>query len=145
MTFLEEASEAIRQSGGRMTNQRQIIIELLDDAGEHLDAEMVYERARARDGAVSLATVYRTLSTLEEAGLLKQHYISPDHDRKYYEPAHAAEEYHFTCRKCHRVIPFRSELIAELVDQLSAELNVSVAHACLCFDGLCPDCRDKES
>jgi Fur family ferric uptake transcriptional regulator len=141
MSFLEQASQAIHESGGRMTAQRQIILELLAAANDHLDAEGLYQLAHERDTRVSLATVYRTLNTLAEAGLVQQRYESRDHERKIIEPVTQPADYHFTCRHCHRVIPFQSELVQQLKHDLQAEFNVQVFHACVCLDGLCPDCR----
>ncbi len=141
MSFLEQASDAIRDSGGRMTGQRRLIIELLETMDAYLDAERLYDLARERDSSVSLATVYRTLNVLEEAGLVHQRYLSREHDRKLYEPIHVEEEYHFTCRKCRRVIPFHSEHIQSLKRHLEAELGIQVVNACVCFDGLCSTCR----
>ena len=142
-SFLDEASKAIRESGGRMTNQREVIIHLLEENQQHLDAEGLYHQAYEQDNSISLATVYRTLNTLEDAGLIKPGYISQDHDRKVYEPLDNGEHYHFTCRNCHKVIEFRTELIEELRQRLSAELDIEIVHACVCFDGLCPDCRQE--
>ena len=76
MSFSEKAADAIREAGGRMTAQRQHIIDLLGSASERLDAEGLFEQARVLDPAISLATVYRTLSTLESVGLIRQTYIS---------------------------------------------------------------------
>lgn len=145
MSFLEKASQAIRDSGGRMTTQRQIILELLDSTDEHLDAEGLYQLAHTRDASISLATVYRTLNALEAAGVVQQRYQSREHGRKVVEPVHAEEEYHFTCRICRRVIAFQSELIQALKQQLEIEFNVQVFNACVCVDGLCPDCRALSS
>lgn len=143
MSFHERASQAIRDSGGRMTSQRELIIDILDSAHQHLDAEALYRLAHQQDENISLATVYRTLNMLEEAGLVQQRYISRDHERKYYEPVHVEEEYHFTCRRCRKVIAFQSELVDEIKRRLEAELNIQVINACVCFDGLCPDCRQE--
>ena len=143
MSFLKEASKAIRESGGRMTNQRELIIHLLEENTQHLDAEELYHLAFAQDNSISLATIYRTLNTLEDAGLVQPRYLSHDHERKYYEPVDDQEHYHFTCRQCHKVIEFRSDLITELKDKLEAELGIQVSHACVCFDGLCPDCHNE--
>ena len=62
MSFSEKAADAIRQSGGRMTAQRQQIIDLLENASQRLDAEALYDQARRNDPSISLATVYRTLA-----------------------------------------------------------------------------------
>lgn len=142
MSFVERAGEAIHAAGGRMTPQRQTIIELLASAGERLDADALYQLARQQDQNINLATVYRTLKTLEEAGLIREQYISPDHDRKYYTLA--AETFHFTCRKCHRVISFTSDVVDELKEQLRADLHVNALNICMCVDGLCEDCLAEE-
>ena len=141
--FLDKASEAVRQVGGRMTSQRRLIVELLEAAPARLDANGLYDLARRQDTTISLATVYRTLNALEDAGLIRQQYISASHDRKYYEPA--AETYHFTCRICHRVLTFTSPLIPELRRQLEIEFHVQTLNACVCVDGVCPDCQAREA
>lgn len=144
MSFAEKASEVIHAAGGRMTAQRQLIIDLLaltDTDG--IDAEILYERARAQNDRINLATVYRTLVTLESAGLIRHQYTSPDHTRKSYTLA--VGTYHFTCRACRRVIPFTSDLVSTLMEQLEAELGVRALHACVCVEGLCPNCQPKNN
>lgn len=141
MSFLEQASQAIRDAGGRMTSQRQMIVELLAEAHEDLDADGLYQQAHVRDSSISLATVYRTLNTLEAAGLVKQHYNSRNHDRKVYQLVEADAGYHFTCRQCRRVIHFESALVQDIQHMLELQFGVQVMNACICMDGLCPDCR----
>lgn len=143
MSFAEKASEAIHAAGGRMTAQRQLIIDLLALSGsDGMDAELLYERARAQNDRINLATIYRTLVTLESAGLIRHQYTSPDHTRKSYTLA--LETYHFTCRACRRIIPFTSDLVNTLKRQLGAELGVTALHACVCVEGLCPDCQSSK-
>ena len=143
MSFVEEASTAIREAGGRFTSQRQLIVELLETTEGHLDAEGLYHLAYERDTSVSLATVYRTLNVLKDAGLIDQRYFAREHGREYYEPVSAHEHYHFTCKSCKRVIEFESGLVDEIKRTLEARLGVSVTHACVCFEGLCQTCRAK--
>ncbi len=142
--FVGEASQAIRDAGGRFTTQRRIIIELLQDVHEHLDAEMLYRKAHARDASISLATVYRTLHVLEQNGLMEHRYLDHTHERKVYEPATAEEHYHFTCRRCKRVIEFETQQVARIKAALEVGLGVQVNHACLCIEGLCYTCRTAE-
>ena len=58
------------EAGVRMTNQRRIIIELIDDANDHPDADTIYRRAIDIDNTISLATIYRTVGVLEQAGII---------------------------------------------------------------------------
>lgn len=141
MAFLEEASKVIRESGGRFTPQRQLIIELLDKEQAHLDADRLFQLAYQQDKTVSLATVYRTLNVLKEAGLIDQRHLSPDHERAAYEPASSVEHYHLTCRKCGRVIEFQTDLVEALKTELETALKVQVEQTCICLQGLCPDCQ----
>jgi Fur family transcriptional regulator, ferric uptake regulator len=141
MPFADEASLAIREAGGRFTDQRKLIVALLESAGEQLDAEQLYQRAHEHDRNISLATVYRTLNVLEAAGLVSDSYLSPAHDRKVYEIAASGERYHFTCRQCHRVVAFESPDVERLKATLEVSLNARVDRACICFEGLCNDCR----
>ncbi len=144
MPFIEQASEAIRETGGRFTQQRRLIVELLEGAEGHLDAERLYQLAHARDETVSLATVYRTLNVLEGAGLIDQRYLSHSHERKVYEPVGASEHYHFTCTGCGRVIEFETQRVQRLKEALEVGLGVRVEHACLCLEGLCYACRTQQ-
>ena len=58
------------EAGVRMTNQRRIIIELIDDATDHPDVDTIYRRAIEIDKTISLATIYRTVGVLEQAGIV---------------------------------------------------------------------------
>lgn len=53
-----------------MTNQRRVIIELIDDADDHPAVETIYRRAIGIDQTISLATIYRTVGVLEQAGII---------------------------------------------------------------------------
>lgn len=141
MSFASSASEAIHEAGGRMTPQRRLIIELLEEADDHVDAESLFHLAHERDESVSLATVYRTLNVLKDAGLIQQRYFARDHGREYYEPVRAREHYHFTCRACGQVIEFETGLVDAITQELEARLNMQVKYACVCFEGICEACQ----
>jgi len=134
----------LHSQGMRLTGQRKLILQVLEDAGGHLDAESVFERAHKRDERVSLATVYRTLELLKKMGLVDQHYTSREHLREVYEPVGANEHYHFSCIKCGRVIEFQSPMIDRARKQLTQELGIQVLHACACFEGYCASCSPEE-
>lgn len=140
----QQATQAIHAAGGRMTPQRRLLLDLLQRSARQLDAEQLYELARQQDSKISLATVYRTLHALTAAGLIQERYLSQDHDRKYYETLNISSGYLFTCRACNRVIPFQSEIVHSLHEQLEQELGVLVMQACACFSGLCPECRQQK-
>jgi Fur family iron response transcriptional regulator len=71
---IDRASKWMRRAGLRPTRQRLVLADLLvgDGCDRHVTAESLHEAARARDAAVSLATVYNTLHAFRDAGLLRE-------------------------------------------------------------------------
>ncbi|MEJ2010561.1 MAG: transcriptional repressor [Acidobacteriota bacterium] len=62
----------LRQHGLRLTRQRRVIAEVLQQAGEHLDAPEVLRRARKQIPGLHLATVYRALESLKKLGIIDE-------------------------------------------------------------------------
>ena len=141
---LPTPEERLRAAGQRVTAQRVLLIRLLDEANEHLDAEELYRRARREMPNINLSTVYRNLTALKEAGLVEQRYFARDHSREYFESAVQDEHYHFTCLSCGKVVEFETPLIAKVRHDLQAQLGVDIRHACICFEGLCAECAAAE-
>lgn len=139
--FVEQARQAIAAEGGRMTNQRQIILDVIDRSHEHLTADDITARAQQLDRSINPSTVYRTLALLTEHGLIKSRYYDQDSHREVFEPTPNTEHYHFTCSRCGKVIEFVSKHVPALRAQLQNEFGVEVRTACLCLTGLCEKCR----
>ena len=63
--------------GLRLTDQRKVIVKLLEetimDTKFHPDVDEIHKRAVAIDKKISIATVYRTVKLLEEAGIIDRH------------------------------------------------------------------------
>lgn len=143
MSFQIQAQEALKQSGGRLTDQRQLIIRLLDNSSEYVDAESLYLLAHEQDAGISLATVYRTLNALADAGVLQRRYLSPDHSRQYFERIPDEQVLHITCRECQQSIPINSDLIVALKQDIIANHHWHEVNVCSCLSGLCDDCYNK--
>jgi Fur family ferric uptake transcriptional regulator len=139
MDTVAELEKAYRSAGRRLTRQRRLVLKALGESDGHLDAESLYDRARVEDPEISLATVYRTLAALKEIGLVEEHRLGGDHFR--YEPVGREPHYHFTCRRCGRVIEFETPLVARIREDLTEEKGVSVTSTHLHLSGYCADCR----
>lgn len=144
MSFQEQAKDAIRASGGRITNQREILLNLLASIDGDIDAEALYQRASAIDPNISVPTVYRTLHALEEAQIIRSRYASQDHERKLYHRPEDGGIYHFTCRRCGQRMPFQSASIQHLKHEVAEQFAWEITTLCICASGLCAECRDEE-
>ena len=137
--------DKLRNSGKRLTPQRRIILEILDNTNDHLDAEEVFSRARQKDSRLNLATVYRTLGILKEMDLVDQRYFARDHKREYYERVRKGEHYHFTCVSCGEVMEVETPRISQAKKEIAKMTGVQFTHVCLCFEGYCADCSQNEN
>jgi Fur family transcriptional regulator, peroxide stress response regulator len=96
-------SEACRITGVRMTHQRMEVFREVAKTDEHPDAETIYDRVRRRIPAISLDTVYRTLTMLETLGVLSRVYALCDRARF---DATVAHHHHFVCAQCGMIRDF---------------------------------------
>ena len=136
----ERLQDALRSAGRRLTPQRRLILEVLEESDGHLDADALYDRVKARDPDVSLATVYRTLAVLREIGLVEEHRLGQDHG--HYEAVREEPHYHFTCQRCGKVIEFDTPLVAQIEQALREREGVRVTGAHLHVSGYCAQCKE---
>ena len=141
----ERFEEFLQSRGKRVTRQRRVIVDHVASRHEHFDAEqLLAELRKTREGArASRPTVYRTLSEMVDAGLLKKMVLDGravyEHDYGY--PQHD----HLYCTVCHRLIEFSSAELARIRDAVAARHRFRVAGHRLIVSGVCADCRSKRS
>jgi Fe2+ or Zn2+ uptake regulation protein len=136
----QRLQDALRGAGRRLTPQRRLILQVLEESNGHLGADALYDRVRARAPDVSLATVYRTLAVLREIGLVEEHRLGEDHG--HYEAVRQEPHYHFTCLRCGKVIEFDTPLLAQVERNLHEQEGVQVTSTQLHVSGYCAQCRD---
>lgn len=137
------ASE-LRAHGIRMTRQRKVIAEVLQKAGEHLDAAEVLRRARQHIPGLHLATVYRALQSLKRLGIIDEldlmHIRGSGH---YYEARTEKDHLHFTCEQCGGVVEIQTPLFERLKGQIEGRHGLSIRVARLELGGLCGTCAPR--
>jgi Fe2+ or Zn2+ uptake regulation protein len=135
-----EILTAIRSQGHRLTRQRELVYEILEESMEHLDAESVFERARKRDKRIGIATIYRNLAFLKEIGLVDEHQFGEDHGH-FEAVQNNRPHYHFTCLKCKKVVEFQAPQVMKLARKLCQSDDLQVVEVQLHFKGYCAQCR----
>uniref|UniRef100_A0A7C3WDD2 Transcriptional repressor n=1 Tax=Fundidesulfovibrio putealis TaxID=270496 RepID=A0A7C3WDD2_9BACT len=92
-----------QENGLRLTHQRLEILRELVAAKDHPSAEMVFGRVRRRLPTISLDTVYRTLSTFDDLGLIMRVPVTGDQGRF---DADTSPHHHFVCSQCKAIYDF---------------------------------------
>ena len=136
--------ERMKARGLRLTGQRKIVAELLETAEEHLDAESVYRRARAQDGTVHRATVYRTLNRLKKLGLVDElDLMHISGERHYYEIRPSTLHIHLVCTACKRVDEPNEAFWDDLKRRVENENGFRPEIVRIEMAGLCAACLRK--
>ncbi len=107
--------------GLRMTGQRRIIAQVLQDSSDHPDVEELYKRASALDDGISIATVYRTVKLFEEAGILER--LEFGDGRARYEDAERDHHDHLIDMNSGEVIEFCDPEIEALQEKIAQKLG----------------------
>ena len=121
-----DPTKALRDTGVRVTRQREALLKVLTDAQDHPDAAELHRRARTLDDSLSLATVYRTLSVLEREGVVLR--LALENGGARYEVADAPHHDHIVDIETGAITEFRSEKIEELQRQIATELGYEIIH-----------------
>ncbi len=113
--------ERCEAKGLRMTGQRRVVAQVLQDSDDHPDVEELYARAQAVDEAISLATVYRTVKLFEEAGILDK--LEFGDGRARYEDADREHHDHLIDMNSGEVIEFVDDEIEALQEKIAERLG----------------------
>ncbi|HEX3932313.1 MAG TPA: Fur family transcriptional regulator [Nocardioides sp.] len=126
--------ERLREQGYRLTPQRELILQAVEELG-HATPDEVLAEVRRHSAAVNASTVYRTLEVLEELGLVRHAHL---HDRApTYHSTSDHEHFHLVCRNCHRVISVEPGVLAPVMERLEADHGFVVDVGHLTVFGTC--------
>ena len=133
---IEEFKRKARMSGLKVTPQRVAVYREIISRNDHPSAEELYESLKDKIDGISLTTVYRTLASLEKAGLVMR--VPTLRDKVHYD-ARVEPHSHFVCLNCGRI--YDTEIVPEVnTNKLEKEgfkvLNCTV----LCY-GICNRCK----
>lgn len=135
---LERLKRACRNVGMRMTHQRLEIFREVAQTGEHPDADTIFQRVRKRLPTVSHDTVYRTLASLEEIGLVKR--VDPIRGGSRYD-ANADQHHHFVCTGCGAITDIYLQYEPPLPEGIENLGDVESLH--LQVRGVCQNCKNN--
>lgn len=124
------------------SRQREAIYRFLMTRHDHPTAEIIYQHVKQKYPRISLGTVYRNLSLLEETGLVQK---VPSDDSKDHYDADVSSHPHFICTDCHRVIDLKMDDLSFLNTLANQGFDGMIFKNQLTFYGLCPDCKQSSA
>ena len=121
----------------RMTHQREIILDEIKKSTTHPTADELYEKVKKKLPRISLATVYRNLEIMSEAGLINKLEISGRQKRFDWD---LIQHDHIFCVQCHRVDNIELADKKEVILPPGEDHGYKVSGCRVEFYGICPKC-----
>jgi len=126
----------------RNTVQKRVIFDALRSSKSHPTADELFSIVRESLPSISLATVYRNLEQMSEAGIIKKIEVAGKQKRF---DADLSDHSHFRCRDCGAVYDFEVASMGTVIGRLEGAANhdLSVEGYNLEFFGRCSKCRNN--
>ncbi len=134
----EQALDALRTRGLRMTPQRQAIVGEIMRAEGHISPQSIARRVKQRMPGVNASTVYRTLDLLEELGMVSHAHLETGAE---YHRAGEAQHIHLMCSSCgadDELSVAEAGRFKRLIQRHNG-FDPDLTH--FAISGLCADCR----
>lgn len=122
----EKMVTALQQAGLRVTAQRLALLKVIDETEDHPEVEELHRRAQMKDPKISIATVYRTVTVLEHAGMIHRH--SFEGARARYERVDKVHHDHIVDLDTGEIVEFQSDRIEQLQAEIAARMGYEVVH-----------------
>lgn len=121
-----------------LTKQRQIVLQVIRDANDHLTANEVFDKSKLLLPTISFATVYNSLRFLKDAGHIAE--IGFGNGASRFD-AMTTRHDHAICTKCGKLVDMEIELPSEIVNFASESSKFKLESIELTLRGLCPECN----
>lgn len=132
-------SDVLREHGYRLTRPRQVVWEVLREAGGHLTAEQIADRVEEVSPGVNLASVYRSLSLLAELDLVRESRLGEGGAARW-ELAHPDEHFHLVCERCGKITHHAGDLVEQVRAHLASKHGFVARTVDLVVSGRCDEC-----
>jgi Fur family ferric uptake transcriptional regulator len=138
-TEQESAVDVLGGAGVRPTRQRIRVLSELMGEQDDVTAQELHERLRARGERLGLATVYRTLGLLADAGVVDA--LSHRPGELCYRWCGQGHHHHLVCSGCHRVVELADCELDPWLERISKTHDFVTTGHRLEVSGLCGTCR----
>ena len=124
----------------KYSKQREVIFTTLQEYKVHPSAEELYSILKNKGHNIGIATIYRNLSSLAEAGEILRFKTFEKNERF---DSTIAPHYHFQCKKCGKIFDLPIEITETLTKNVT-DNGFEIAQCAVMLSGFCPNCKQNE-
>lgn len=139
--LLEQFKSLLKSNALKFTKQRELVLKFLYEHDDHYTPEDIYMSLKQTYPSITIgiATVYRTLTLLEESGIVSS--ISFGAQGKKYELGLKKHHDHLICTTCGKIIEFLDETIETQQELIAKQFNFKMTDHTMKIVGLCQACQ----
>jgi len=130
------------QAGGvflrRLTSLRREILDRINNSNAPLNADSIHGMLK---GSPNLSSVYRSLSFLEEEGLIRS--VSFECETRFYFSSQKEPIHFLHCKRCHKTEPFYECFADSLAESVAEDRDFTITGHVFYFIGICGECKRK--
>ena len=135
-------TEYLKSKGLLCSEQRKQILEVFLRTEKHPTINDLYDIVRKKNPKIGIATVYRAMTVICNAGLARQVDFGDGQRRFEHKYEHRHHD-HLVCLKCGRVIEVMSPKIEAIQDRLAKKHNFTPIRHRMQIFGTCSKCKQK--
>ena len=136
-----DANAVLQRHGVRPTRQRLAVLSALSAVPDDATAQEIHGSLRSRGEEIGLATVYRTLRALADAGVVDT--LSHHPRETCYRLCGEGHHHHLVCSECHRVVELGDCDLEGWLAGLASEHGFTLSEHSVEVTGTCSDCRGQ--
>ena len=141
MNHIEKLDQFVKDKQLKKSAQRNIILSFMTQVNKHLTIEEIHTLVKRDNPEIGIATIYRTMHLLCEAGITKELVIDSASTR--YEIINGKHHDHLICTGCGLFIEIYSEKIEKQQQLLAEKHGFSLTDHRLMLFGICPQCNSN--
>ncbi len=145
LTLLETFKKLLKKNALKFTQQRELVFKTLYDNEGHFTPEdlSILIKEQHPDLTISIPTIYRTLSLLEESNIVNS--LSFGAKGKKYEFGLKEHHDHLICIQCGKLIEFQDDIIEKRQEEIARKFNFKMTDHTMNITGVCDVCQAKIS
>jgi Fur family ferric uptake transcriptional regulator len=135
----DDLADRLASAGVKPSRNRVLVLQELAREANDATAQQIHRRLKRRNRSVGLATVYRALSAMSEAGVVDE--LPHGATETCYRLCGTGHHHHLVCDGCHRVIELPGCPAKGWIERGAREAGFEVTGHRLEAQGLCASCR----